>query len=109
MKSLVVALMALPFMAGAALAAQPLNDSQMDGVTAGFSSISIADAEGLVGESGIVATNTATLSHVAIYWAAAMGESGSLLYKSVAASASSTVTSTYTPSGIPGFSAPGST
>ena len=103
MKSLVVALMALPFMAGAASAAQPLNDSQMDGVTAGFSSISIADAEGLVGESGIVLTTTATLSQVGAYAAKAMGESGSILYKSVAAAQSSTVTSTYNPSPIPGL------
>ena len=106
MKRLVVALMALPFMAGAAGAAQPLSDMQMDNVTAGFSSVAIADAEGLVGESGIVLTSTATLSQVLAAGAAAMGESGSILWKSISASQSSTVTSTYTPSAIPGFGGP---
>jgi len=101
MKSLIVALMALPLMAGAASAAQPLSDSQMDGVNAGFTSISIADAEGLVGESGIVLTATATLSQVNPIAIASYGETTTFLFKSVAASQSSTVTARFVPQTAP--------
>jgi hypothetical protein len=101
MKSFVVALMALPLMAGAASAAQPLNDSQMDGVNAGFTSISIADAEGLVGESGIVLTATGTVSQVTPIAFATYGETTTFLFKSLAASQSSTVTAHYVPQSIP--------
>lgn len=102
MKSLVIALMALPVMAGAAGAAQPLDDEQMDRINGGFISISIADAEGLVGESGIVLTNTATLSQVNPAAIATEGETSSILYKSVSASQSSTVTAAYVPNALPG-------
>jgi hypothetical protein len=104
MKSLVIAVMALPFMAGAAGAAQPLSDSQMDGVTAGFTALSIADAEGAVGESGIVLTNTASISQVNPVAVGVFGETATVLYKSLSAAQSSTITST-TPalSPIPGF------
>lgn len=101
MKGLVIALMALPFMAGAAGAAQPLSDDQMDSVNGGFISISIADAEGLVGESGIVLTNTATLSQVNPAAIATLGETSSILYKSVSASQSSTVTAAFVPNPVP--------
>jgi hypothetical protein len=97
MKGLVVALIATPFMAGAALAAQPLTDSQMDGVNAGFTSLSWADAEGLVGESGIVYTATATVSQVNPLAIGTMGETSSILYKSLSGSQSSTATFLYTP------------
>lgn len=103
MKSLVMALMALPFMAGAAAAAQPLNDAQMDGVTAGFTAISVADAEGLVGESGVVLTTTGSLSQVNPAAIAASGETFSILYKSLSAAQSSTVTSRTTVAPIPGL------
>lgn len=101
MKSLVVALMALPLMAGAAGAAQPLNDAQMDGVNAGFTAISIADAEGLVGESGIVFTSTGSLSQVSPMAVGTLGETHSFLYKSLSAAQSSTVTATFIPNPIP--------
>jgi len=103
MKTLFMALAALPLLAGAAVAGQhqPLNDRQMDKVTAGFTALSIADAEGLVGESGIVLTTTASLSQVLPIARATMGEVTSTLYKSVAAAQSSTVTSTYNPLAIP--------
>ncbi len=55
-------LAALPFLAGVASAAQPLSDMQMDKVTAGFDSASLADAEAL---GQVVASTTATLSQVA--------------------------------------------
>jgi len=107
MKTLFMALAALPLLAGAAAAGQPqaLNDKQMDKVTAGFTALSIADAEGLVGESGIVLTTTASLSQVVPIARATMGETSSTLYKSVAAAQSSTVTSTYSPLPIPTMAA----
>jgi hypothetical protein len=103
MKSLVMALVALPFMASAAAAAQPLSNEQMDRVTAGFTAVSIADAEGLVGESGIVLTTTGSLSQVSLAGVAVMGETASALFKSVSGAASSTVTSTYSPAPVPGL------
>jgi hypothetical protein len=101
MKSLVVALIATPFMAGAALAAQPLTDTQMDGVNAGFTALSVADAEGLVGESGIVFTATASVSQVNVLAVGLMGETHSYLYKSLSGAQSSTATFLYQPSPIP--------
>ncbi len=64
MKKALMGLAVLPFLAGVAVAGQPLSDQQMDRVTAGFDAIAHAQAEGLVGESGIVATTTATLALV---------------------------------------------
>lgn len=101
MKSFVVALLALPLMAGAASAAQPLSDSQMDGVNAGFTSISIADAMGLVGESGIVLTATQTASSVKPVAIGSYGETTTFLFQSYAASQSSTVTAKFVPQSIP--------
>jgi hypothetical protein len=105
MKKVLMGLAALPFLAGVAAAGQPLTDRQMDRVTAGFTATSIADAEGLVGESGIVLTTTASLSQVLPFATAKMGETSSTLFKSLAAAQSSTVTSTFTPAAIPGLSA----
>ena len=101
MKSLVIALMALPFMAGAAGAAQPLTDDQMDSVNGGHIALSIAEAEGLVGESGIVAANTATVSQVSVAGIAQLGETTSFLFKSLSAAQSSTVTATFVPNPLP--------
>jgi hypothetical protein len=98
-----MALVALPFMAGAASAATPLSDVQMDSVNAGFTALTSADAEGLVGESGIVVTTTAGLSQVNIAGVAFMGETASVLFKSIAAAQSSTVTATFKPAPIPGL------
>ena len=104
MKMLVMALAALPFLAGAAAAeGLPLNDEQMDTVTAGFTALSIADAEGLAGALGTVLTTTASLSMVVPYATATRGEVSSTIYKSVSGSQSSTVTSTASPVGIPGL------
>jgi len=103
MKNVLMALAALPFMAGAAFAGQALNDRQMDQVTAGFTALSIADAEGLVGESGAVLVTTASLSQVLPFATATLGETRSTLFKSVAAAQSSTVTTTYNPLPIPGL------
>jgi hypothetical protein len=109
MKKMLIALAALPFMAGAAAAGQPLNDQQMDRVTAGFTALAFSDAHGLAGESGIVTTYTATLSVVAPYARGSFpgGEANSTLYKSLSAAQSSTITDTFDPLPIPGASIPG--
>ena len=80
-----------------------MSTQQRDQFTAGSNAISIADAEGLVGESGIVLTTTATLAQVFPYATATSGETKSSLYKSLAAAQSATVTSTYSPAAIPGL------
>jgi hypothetical protein len=108
MKKVLIGLAALPFLAGVAAAGEPLTDQQLDRVTAGFSALSIADAEGLVGESGVVLTTTASLSQVLPFATAKCSscEVSSTIYKSLAAAQSSTVTSSITPAAIPGLSAP---
>jgi hypothetical protein len=66
MKKLLIALTALPFMAGVA-AGQPqqLTDKQMDKVSAaGFSAVAIADAQGLVGALQTLVTTTSAVSVV---------------------------------------------
>ena len=106
MNKVLMGLAALPLLTGAAAAGQPLTAQQMDRVTAGFTALTIADAEGLAGESGIVYTSTAGLSQVIPYVTATYGEGKSTLYQSLAVSQSSSVTSTYSPSSIPGLSPP---
>ena len=104
MKKVLMGLAALPFLAGVAVAGQPLTDRQMDRVTAGFTATSIADAEGVVGESGVLLTTTATLAEVAPFATATAGELTSTLFKSVAAAQSASATFTITPLPIPGVS-----
>jgi hypothetical protein len=104
MKKVLMGLAALPLLASAAWAGQALTDQQMDRVTAGFTALSTADAQGLVGESGVVLTTTATLAEVLQDAKATLGETSSILYKSLSAAQSSTVTSTYSPSAIPAVS-----
>jgi len=106
MKKLLIALAALPFMAGVAAAGQPLTDKQMDKVTAGYFAWSWADAQGLAGESGFVVTATASLSEVAPYARRSFFEATSTLYKAVSAAQSATFTTTYDPSPVPGTSLP---
>jgi hypothetical protein len=106
MKKVLMGLAALPFLAGVAAAGQPLTDQQLDRVTAGFTASSVADAQGLVGESGIVITASATLAEVAPFATARMGETSSTLIKSLSAAQSSSATFTYSPAPIPGLSGP---
>jgi hypothetical protein len=106
MKKVLMGLAALPFLAGAAAAGEPLTDRQMDRVTAGFTATSIADAQGVVGESGVLIATTATLAEVAPFATARAGELTTTLFKSVAAAQSSSLTSTITPAAIPGLSGP---
>ena len=61
MRKFLLALGVAPLMAGTAMAAQPLTDNQMDGVTAGFAAFSTADAQAL---GKIVASVTATVAQV---------------------------------------------
>jgi hypothetical protein len=96
-------LAALPFATSVAVAGQPLTAQQLDKVTAGFSALSIADAQGLVGESGVVLATTASASQVVPIARITVDEFTSTLFKSVAAAQSSTVTSTITPAAIPGI------
>lgn len=51
MNKLLAGVAALPFLATAAVAAQPLSDHQMDAVTAGFSAFATAGAEAEGGKS----------------------------------------------------------
>ena len=78
MRRLLLALLAVPWIASAASAA---------------TAISVADAQGLVGEGGSVVTTTAALSQVNVADVASSGETTSTLFKSISAAQSSTVTS----------------
>jgi hypothetical protein len=91
MKRLLIGLAVLPFAAGVAGAAQPLTNQQMDRVTAGFSAQSIADATGLVGESGVILTNTQSVSEVGAFRAVNLGEITATAYKSYSGASSSSV------------------
>jgi hypothetical protein len=111
MKKVLMGLAALPFLASAAVAMQPLTNQQLDRVTAGFNAVSVADAEGLAGESGVVLTTTATLSEVTpiakvtptivVNGVSVPGEASSVLWKSLAASSASTYTSVSVPAALP--------
>jgi len=63
MRKVLLALGLAPLMASTAMAAQPLTDNQMDGVTAGFAAFSTADAQAL---GKIVASVTATVAQVSV-------------------------------------------
>jgi len=62
-RKVLLALGVAPLMAGTAMAAQPLTDNQMDGVTAGFAAFSTADAQAL---GKIVASVTSTVAQVSV-------------------------------------------
>ena len=105
MKKLLMGVAALPFCMGVAVAGQPLTNQQMDRVTAGFSAVSIADAEGLVGTGAPLLTTTGSLSLVTPYATAPAGEVTVNAIKSLSAAQSSTLTSAI--SSIPlGLSSP---
>lgn len=106
MNKVLLGLAALPFLAGAASAAQPLSDQQMDKVTAGFDALSTATAQAL---GKIVTTESATTALVAVVTttpvgsaaaapvpvSATYGETTLTLYKSVSGALSaSTATNT---------------
>ena len=105
MKKLLMGVAALPFCMGVAVAGQPLTNQQMDRVTAGFTAVSVADAEGLVGKGALLLTTTGSLSQVTPYATATVGEVTVNAIKSLSAAQSSTVTSAI--SSIPlGLSSP---
>ena len=88
MRKFLLALGVAPLMASTAMAAQPLTDNEMDGVTAGFASFSTSDAQAL---GKIVASVTATVAQVAVVTTssghpvtATYGETTLTLFKSIA-------------------------
>jgi|SRR5271165_1288784 len=117
MNKVLLGLAALPFLAGAASAAQPLNDTQMDTVTAGFDALSTAEAQAL---GKIVATTSQTASLVAVVTTttgtgsaattvpvtATFGETTLTLYKSVSAAVSASSATNSLPTVSLGLSAP---
>jgi len=94
MNRLLAGVAALPFLSSVAFAAQPLSDRQMDTVSAGFASGATAAAEA---EGGVIQTTTATLAEIAVIGTisccivsgTSLDEKTLSIYKSVAASASS--------------------
>lgn len=113
MNKVLLGLAALPFLASAAYAAQPLTDQQMDAVTAGFDALSSASSQAL---GKIVSTETATVALVAVVTttptsgAAAVpvtltyGETTLTLYKSVSGSLSASTATNSLPTGSIGLS-----
>jgi hypothetical protein len=117
MNKLLIGLAAVPLLTGVASAAQPLTDTQMDVVTAGFASVSDADAQAL---GKIVASATATQSLVAVVTTttgsgssavvtpvtASFGETTLTLIKSLAAAQSASSASNTLPTTPIGLSNP---
>jgi len=110
MKKFVIGLAALPFMASIATAGDLLSNQQMDQVTAGFSSLSFADAQAL---GKIVATGSATLSQVSVVTTAnglpvtaTYGETTLTLIKSLAAAQSASTATNTLPTASIGLSSP---
>jgi hypothetical protein len=110
MNKFVLGLAAVPLLAGAASAAQPLSDRQMDAVTAGFSAFSTADAQAL---GKIVATLSATVSSVDVVTSsggapvtATFGETTLTLIKSVSGAQSASSASNTLPTVPLGLSSP---
>ena len=62
MNKLLIGLATVPLLSGVAFAAQPLNDRQMDVVTAGFSATASSEAEAF---GGLTSAATANLAEVA--------------------------------------------
>jgi hypothetical protein len=111
MKKFLLALAVAPLLTGTAMAAQPLSDNEMDGVTAGFSAFSTADAQAL---GKIVATLTASVSMVNVVTTAegtpitaTFGETTLTLIKSVSGAQSASSASNALPTVALGLSAPG--
>jgi len=81
-------LAALPFLAGVALAAQPLSEAQMDKVTAGFDLTSVADAQAL---GPLAFTATATTDLVEAVASVSSGEVTIRLFKGLGGSSSASL------------------
>jgi hypothetical protein len=110
MRKFLLALGVVPLMAGTALAAQPLTDNQMDGVTAGFSAFSTADAQAL---GKIVASLTATVAQVNVVTnnqgapvTATFGETTLTLIKSISGAQSASSATNSLPTVSLGLSLP---
>lgn len=112
MRKFLLALGVAPLMAGTAFAGQlqPLSDNQMDGVTAGFSAFSTADAQAL---GKIVASLTATVAQVSVVTTstgapvtATFGETTLTLIKSISGAQSASSATNSLPTFPLGLSAP---
>jgi hypothetical protein len=104
MKKYLYGVSVLPFLSAVAFAGQPLSDSQMDQVTAGFASAATAAA---ASQGGVILANTATLAEVAGYADLVFQERTLHIIKSVAASQSvSSAFSLPTNNVVPGVSPP---
>lgn len=110
MKKFLLTLAVAPLMTGTAWAAQPLSDSQMDGITAGFSAFSTADAQAL---GKIVATLSATVAQVNVVTTstgapvtATFGETTLTLIKSISGAQSASSASNSLPTVSLGLSLP---
>jgi hypothetical protein len=102
MKRLLMGLAVLPFATGVAVAAQPLTTQQMDRVTAGFSTIDIADAEAFVNAGQVALTSAATLDEVTVFASTSGGEVTVTAYKTIGGSQSSSLTSSVGTVALPG-------
>ena len=110
MKKFLLTLAVAPLLTGTAWAAQPLSDSQMDGITAGFSAFSTADAQAL---GKIVATLSATVAQVNVVTTstgapvtATFGETTLTLIKSISGAQSASSASNSLPTVSLGLSIP---
>jgi len=110
MRRFLLALPALPLLVGTAMAAQPLSDNQLDGVTAGFSAFSTADAQAL---GKIVATLSATVASVNVVLTSAgapvtatFGETTLVLIKSISGAQSASSATNTLPTVSLGLSSP---
>jgi len=109
MNKFVLGLAAVPLLAGAASAAQPLSDKQMDAVTAGFAAFSTADAQAL---GKIVVTLSATVTSVDVVTTstgapitATFGETTLTLIKSISGAQSASSATNTLPTTLIGLSA----
>ena len=109
-KTVLLALAAVPLLAGAALAVEPLNDAQMDAMTAGFDALSTAEAQALgkivTSESATVALVSAVTTSTGTPVQASLGETTLTLYQSVSTATSASLATNAQPSAAAGLSSP---
>lgn len=89
MKRVLMGLAALPFCVCAASAAQPLTNRQMDHVTAGFSAVVIAAANGQAAPGELIQTGTKAMALIEAVATATTLDATITLYRSNSAAQSS--------------------
>jgi hypothetical protein len=109
-RRLICGLAAVPLVAGAAMAAQPLTDAQLDTVPAGFDAISTAEAQALgkivTTESSTVALVSAVTTPTGAPVQASLGETTLTLYQSVSAAGSASLATSALPTAATALSSP---